>query len=334
MDNAIITVNINDINDIPTNNPPVINDQTFNIDENSSNGTSVGSVIASDADGDDLIFSINGGTGENTFNIDNDGNLAVSDNAKLDFETNTSLSLNISVSDGNASDNALITININDVLEDTDGDGVFDDKDNCPNTPAGEAVDSDGCADSQKDGDNDGVTDDLDTCPDTPAGEAVDASGCAESQKDTDGDGVTDDLDTCPDTPAGEAVDASGCAELQKDTDGDGVTDDLDTCPDTPIGISVDANGCPLPLFVESKTFISRIYPNPSDDKLIIELIDNYNIDKLEFFDFSGKIITPNKVEKNQNILDINVSNLIEGIYILEIVSDKEINKIKIIIER
>ena len=96
----------------------------------------------------------------------------------------------------------------------------------------------------------------------------------------------------------------------------------------------MDANGCPLPLFVESKTFISRIYPNPSDDKLIIELIDNYNIDKLEFFDFSGKIITPNKVEKNQNILDINVSNLIEGIYILEIVSDKEVNKIKILISR
>ena len=333
-DNAIITVNINDINDIPTNNPPVIDDQTFNIDENSSNGTGVGSVIASDADGDDLIFSINGGTGENTFNIDNDGNLAVSDNTKLDFETNTSLSLNISVSDGNASDNALITININDVLEDTDGDGVTDDKDNCPNTPAGEAVDSDGCADSQKDGDNDGVTDDLDTCPDTPTGEAVDADGCADSQKDTDGDGVTDDLDTCPDTPAGEAVDASGCADSQNDTDGDGVTDDLDTCPDTPVGVSVDADGCPLPLFIESKTFISRIYPNPSDDKLIIELIDNYNIDKLEFIDFSGKIITPNKVEKNQNILDINVSNLIEGIYILEIVSDKEVNKIKILISR
>ena len=96
----------------------------------------------------------------------------------------------------------------------------------------------------------------------------------------------------------------------------------------------MDANGCPLPLFVESKTFISRIYPNPSDGKLIIELIDNYNIDKLEFIDFSGKIITPNKVEKNQNILDINVSNLIEGIYILEIVSDKEVNKIKILISR
>ena len=32
--------------------------------------------------------------------------------------------------------------------------------------------------------------------------------------------------------------------------------------------------------------------------------------------------------------LDINVSNLNEGIYILEIVSDKEVDKVKIVIER
>ena len=48
------------------------------------------------------------------------------------------------------------------------------------------------------DADNDGVTDDIDQCPDTPALATVDANGCADSQKDTDGDGVTDDIDNCP----------------------------------------------------------------------------------------------------------------------------------------
>ena len=77
----------------------------------------MGLVSATDKDGDDLTFSITGGSGENTFSIDNDGNLTVSDNTKLDYEANTSLDLTVVVSDGLASDDATITININDVFE-------------------------------------------------------------------------------------------------------------------------------------------------------------------------------------------------------------------------
>ncbi len=69
------------------------------------------------------------------------------------------------------------------------------------------------------DADGDGVPDHLDTCPATPAGVAVDADGCP---LDSDGDGVPDQLDICPGTPAGTAVDARGC---QPDSDLDGVAD-------------------------------------------------------------------------------------------------------------
>ena len=61
------------------------------------------------------------------------------------------------------------------------------------------------------DSDGDGVTDDVDQCPDTPSGASVDANGCADSQKDADGDGVTDDVDQCAGTPSGATVDATGC---------------------------------------------------------------------------------------------------------------------------
>ena len=61
------------------------------------------------------------------------------------------------------------------------------------------------------DGDGDGVADDYDNCPDTPEGESVDENGCADSQKDTDGDGVTDDIDECANTPSGALVDDKGC---------------------------------------------------------------------------------------------------------------------------
>jgi len=121
--------------------------------------------------------------------------------------------------------------------KDSDGDGVPDYRDKCPDTPKGVAVDANGCP---IDSDGDGVPDYLDKCPDTPKGVAVDANGCP---LDSDGDGVPDYLDKCPDTPKGVAVDANGCPF---DTDGDGVPDYLDKCPNTPKGIAVDANGCPF----------------------------------------------------------------------------------------
>ncbi|MGC9323654.1 MAG: outer membrane beta-barrel domain-containing protein [Desulfomonilia bacterium] len=130
---------------------------------------------------------------------------------------------------------------------DSDGDGVTNDLDKCPNTPAGVAVDVNGCP---KDSDGDGVPDYLDKCPNTPAGVKVDSSGCP---VDSDGDGVPDYLDKCPNTPAGVKVDKNGCPV---DSDGDGVPDYLDKCPGTPKGTPVDANGCPP--VVEAGAFVFR----------------------------------------------------------------------------
>ncbi len=58
---------------------------------------------------------------------------------------------------------------------DTDGDGVIDDKDKCPDTPKGVKVDEDGCP---LDTDGDGVPDYIDRCPDTPKGAPVNSVGC------------------------------------------------------------------------------------------------------------------------------------------------------------
>ena len=88
---------------------------------------------------------------------------------------------------------------------DTDLDGVSDNKDECPNTPAGCTVDANGCP---VDDDRDGVCNGLDQCANTPAGCRVDANGCP---MDSDADGVCDGLDQCPNTPAGARVDKDGC---------------------------------------------------------------------------------------------------------------------------
>ena len=105
----------------------------------------------------------------------------------------------------------------------------------------GAALGSIVCERPPADSDGDGVTDDLDQCPDTPveAHGMVDEHGCP---LDSDGDGVPDYLDACPDTPEGIMVDESGCPV---DSDGDGFTDDVDACPNEPAPDSED--GCPVP---------------------------------------------------------------------------------------
>lgn len=66
---------------------------------------------------------------------------------------------------------------------DSDGDGVKDSADYCPNDP-GEAlvagIASNGCS---KHSDNDGTPDYRDNCPNTPKGVSTDASGCPVKQQ-------------------------------------------------------------------------------------------------------------------------------------------------------
>jgi OOP family OmpA-OmpF porin len=135
------------------------------------------------------------------------------------------------------------------VVRDSDGDGVPDNQDKCPGTPAGVKVDKDGCP---LDSDGDGVPDYLDKCPGTPAGVKVDKDGCP---LDSDKDGVYDYLDKCPGTPAGVKVDKDGCP---LDSDGDGVPDYLDKCPGTPAGVKVDKDGCPPPPAPVEKAIVEK----------------------------------------------------------------------------
>lgn len=110
---------------------------------------------------------------------------------------------------------------------DTDGDGVYDKYDDCPEVPGLEAFN--GCPDS----DADGIKDSEDTCP-NEAGPA-EYNGCPDS----DGDGVSDNNDACPNVAGLAAL--GGCP----DSDGDGVKDADDKCPNQ---AGPEANGgCPWP---------------------------------------------------------------------------------------
>ncbi len=98
---------------------------------------------------------------------------------------------------------------------DTDGDGVYDEYDECENTTVISNLDEQGCSDYQRDSDEDGFTDDVDQCPVTLPGEPVDFAGCSMEQVDHDSDGVIDAYDDCLATPEGATVDMDGCSDVQ-----------------------------------------------------------------------------------------------------------------------
>ncbi len=124
---------------------------------------------------------------------------------------------------------------------DSDGDGIPDTEDECPNE-AGPASNN-GCPETTPvDSDGDGIPDTEDECPDE-AGPASN-NGCPETTPvDSDGDGIPDTEDECP-NEAGPASN-NGCPETTPvDSDGDGIPDTEDACPNEAGPAS--NNGCPV----------------------------------------------------------------------------------------
>jgi OOP family OmpA-OmpF porin len=157
-------------------------------------------------------------------------------------------------------------------LKDSDKDGVFDHKDQCPDTPIGVRVDRWGCP---IDKDRDGVPDYEDKCPNTPPNTKVDKTGCSVI-RDSDGDGIKDSKDKCPDTPKETKVDRYGCPAVG-DSDGDGVPNHIDRCPETPLVAEVNSVGCWVIKdlhFDFDKAIIKKKY-NKSLDKIVTILKKN-----------------------------------------------------------
>lgn len=130
---------------------------------------------------------------------------------------------------------------------DSDGDGVGDDTDACPQVPedADGYEDEDGCPDPDNDGD--GLADAADNCPNEAedADDFEDEDGCPDP--DNDGDGLLDSEEACDNLPEDLDgwADTDGCPDL--DNDRDGFEDTVDACPDEAEDFDgfEDDDGCP-----------------------------------------------------------------------------------------
>ena len=130
---------------------------------------------------------------------------------------------------------------------DTDGDGIDDRQDGCPQKAEDDDgfEDKDGCPEHDNDGD--GITDKHDKCPLSAEDKDgfEDNDGCPDD--DNDGDGIADKDDLCPNKPEDRDLfnDHDGCPD--DDNDGDGIADKDDLCPNKPEtrNKTHDRDGCP-----------------------------------------------------------------------------------------
>ncbi|PSO79436.1 MAG: hypothetical protein BRC45_15515, partial [Cyanobacteria bacterium QS_5_48_63] len=117
LDNQIATAQTENIA------PPQVEDIAFTVSSNLENGNAVGTVPASDIDGDSLEFAItsdnpNTDSDDNVgLAINNEGNLTVADRDDLDFSNTSSLSLTVRATEANRdaedalADTATVTLN-------------------------------------------------------------------------------------------------------------------------------------------------------------------------------------------------------------------------------
>ncbi|MDN5212994.1 cadherin domain-containing protein [Fulvivirgaceae bacterium BMA12] len=112
-----VLVNVNDVNDII---PVITAGQSFTIDENLANTTSVGIIAATDGDVTATTFNnwlITSGNDQGVFAINaSTGEITIADNSNLDRENSADFTLTLTVDDGvNTSAGETVLISVNDV---------------------------------------------------------------------------------------------------------------------------------------------------------------------------------------------------------------------------
>lgn len=231
-------------------------------------------------------------------------------------------------------------------FQDSDGDGVCDAEDVCPDGPDPGSP----CDDMNEETVNDMINEDCecvgeivpDYCPDldlfigdacndeddcTVEDEVNEDCECVGVYQDTDGDGVCDAEDNCPGLANEDQLDTDmdGFGDVcDGDDDNDGIIDEEDNCPFTPNEDQLDTDmdgigdACDTVNTQEENSLDVKIYPNPTQGILIVdhkEGLLNFRIKNIH-----GALIMNEQLASDR----IDISNLHSGLYILEMFDENQ----------
>ncbi|MGB4848052.1 MAG: T9SS type A sorting domain-containing protein, partial [Saprospiraceae bacterium] len=76
-----------------------------------------------------------------------------------------------------------------------------------------------------------------------------------------------------------------------------------------------------------------KVFPNPAFDQLTIELANNTKKINVIITDITGKIMYSTTVSGNQ-IIEVNVKDFLEGVYVVQIQSSEFIQSQKLIVTK
>uniref|UniRef100_UPI00296E781F BspA family leucine-rich repeat surface protein n=1 Tax=Flagellimonas baculiformis TaxID=3067310 RepID=UPI00296E781F len=114
---AKVTVNVSPTGTDPNNTAPEIADQEFSAKEDIADTAVIGTVEASDADGDEISFAITADA-DGLFEVDAaTGELSLMEGKALDFEAKTEHSITVEARDGDKSATATVAIKVTNVIE-------------------------------------------------------------------------------------------------------------------------------------------------------------------------------------------------------------------------
>lgn len=296
--NATVVIQVTNVNEAPQ-----LSDTSFEVKEDAVISTKIGSIIASDPENDALHYSITSGNDGDLFSITSEGKLILE--KTLDYEDISNYILSIVVSDGSLSNSGDITINVININDEVPVNILFNNSDDS-SISIGElqSVGQIQIALSTEDPDSDSFTYSLIDGEGSEDNESFEITNSSLTNKI-----VLDHLDKVFKI---RVQSSDGLYNIQESFE---------------IKVQVVTTAID-----DIQAVITKVYPNPCSDILHLKLSKGKlsELNKIQIIGLDGRVYKTENTRSGKNeTVQMNVSNLPAGTYILRCIYKKGMDTIK-----